>query len=81
MIRDCSDPDADCQATGTATLYSCVYQIDRPINGSGGRNQGIELSYQQPIWGGFGVIANYTYSDADSAAVTQYPATRRTRPT
>ena len=68
-----SDPDADCQAIGTATLYSCVYQIDRPINGAGGRIQGVELSYQQPIWGGFGVIANYTYSDADSAGGDPIP--------
>ena len=47
-------------------LYSCVYQIDRPVNGPGGNIQGVELSYQQPIAGGFGVIANYTYSDASS---------------
>ena len=38
-----SDPDADCQSIGTA-LYSCVYQIDRPINGPGGQIQGVELS-------------------------------------
>jgi iron complex outermembrane receptor protein len=62
-----SDPEPDCQATGTATIYSCIYQIDRPVNGSGGRNQGIELNYQQPIFGGFGIIANYTYSDASAA--------------
>jgi len=57
----------DCQATSQATIFSCIYQIDRPVNGSGGRNQGIELNYQQPIFGGFGVIANYTYSDASAA--------------
>ena len=60
-----SDPDADCQSIGTA-LYSCIYQIDRPVNGPGGQIQGVELAYQQPIWGGFGAIVNYTYSDADS---------------
>ena len=60
-----SDPEADCQSISTG-LYSCVYQIDRPVNGPGGNIQGVELSYQQPIAGGFGVIANYTYSDASS---------------
>jgi iron complex outermembrane receptor protein len=60
-----SDPDADCQSISTG-LYSCVYQIDRPVNGPGGNIQGVELSYQQPIAGGFGVLFNYTYSDAGS---------------
>jgi iron complex outermembrane receptor protein len=60
-----SDPDADCQSIGTG-LYNCVYQIDRPVNGPGGNIQGVELAYQQPIAGGFGVILNYTYSDASS---------------
>jgi iron complex outermembrane receptor protein len=60
-----SDPEADCQPIDTA-LYSCVYQIDRPVNGPGGQIQGIELAWQQQIYGGFGAIVNYTYSDANS---------------
>ncbi|HEY6125420.1 MAG TPA: TonB-dependent receptor, partial [Steroidobacteraceae bacterium] len=60
-----SDANADCQNIGTA-LYNCIYQIDRPVNGEGGDIQGVELSWQQPIFGGFGVIMNYTYSDASS---------------
>ncbi len=60
-----SDADADCQLL-SAGLYNCVYLIDRPINGKGGEIQGVELSYQQPIWGGFGAILNYTYADAES---------------
>jgi len=60
-----SDPDADCQNIGPA-LYGCIYQIDRPVNGPGGDIQGVEFSWQQPIVGGFGMIANYTYSDASS---------------
>jgi iron complex outermembrane receptor protein len=61
-----SDPDADCQSIATS-LYSCIYQIDRPVNGSGGKIQGVELSWQQPFGStGFGAIVNYTYSDADS---------------
>jgi iron complex outermembrane receptor protein len=67
-----SDPDADCQSISTG-LYSCVYQIDRPVNGPGGNIQGLELSYQQPIAGGFGVLFNYTYSDASSDAGDPVP--------
>ena len=29
-----------------------------------GRSKGLELGWQQPVWGGFGVDANYTYVDA-----------------
>jgi iron complex outermembrane receptor protein len=39
-----------------------TYQITSPIN-VGARNRGIELGYQQPIAGHFGVSANYTYAD------------------
>jgi len=71
-----SDPEADCQPIATS-LYSCIYQIDRPVNGSGGKIQGVELSWQQPIWGGFGAIVNYTYSDADSANGDPIPGNSR----
>jgi len=30
----------------------------------GGKIKGVELALTQPIWRGFGVQANYTYSDA-----------------
>ena len=52
-----------CSSAGT-NLWSCEFQITRPVNGSGGTNKGAEISWQQPIWGGFGFLANYTYSDA-----------------
>ncbi|MES2263005.1 MAG: TonB-dependent receptor [Pseudomonadota bacterium] len=32
-----------------------------------GRSRGIELGYEQPVWGGFGVQANYSYVDAKEA--------------
>jgi iron complex outermembrane receptor protein len=60
-----ADPDADCQSISTG-LYNCIYQIDRPVNGSGGKIQGVELSYQQPFANGFGAIVNYTFANADS---------------
>jgi iron complex outermembrane receptor protein len=40
------------------------FTITGPVNGPGGTNKGIELDWQQPLGYGFGVIANYTYSDA-----------------
>ncbi|CAM5205263.1 TonB-dependent receptor [Alishewanella longhuensis] len=39
--------------------------ITEPKNGLGGRVQGVEVSYQQ-AFGDFGLITNYTYTDAKS---------------
>ncbi|HEY2034580.1 MAG TPA: TonB-dependent receptor [Rhizomicrobium sp.] len=41
-------------------VYS-TYHITRPFNSSG-HDQGFEINLQQPIWGGFGFQANYTYA-------------------
>lgn len=41
-----------------------TYTISAPVN-SKGRITGVELAWQQPIWGGFGAAANYTYADAE----------------
>ncbi|MBD1581096.1 TonB-dependent receptor [Pseudoalteromonas sp. S16_S37] len=40
-----------------------LMSIDRPNNGAGGSIRGMELSYQQALAYGFGVIANYTFVD------------------
>jgi iron complex outermembrane receptor protein len=53
--------------SGGVNLYDCHFDITRPTNGAGGRNQGAEIAVQQPIWNGFGVQANYTYSDAKAS--------------
>jgi iron complex outermembrane receptor protein len=45
--------------TGTFDTYT----ISAPVNSSG-KVKGAELSYQQPLGMGFGVLANYTYADA-----------------
>jgi iron complex outermembrane receptor protein len=56
------------QGTATGTYYNnkrgtqTAYQITSPYNTSG-KNKGVELSYQQPVWNDFGVLANYTYAD------------------
>jgi iron complex outermembrane receptor protein len=58
------------QGTSSGTYYNnkrgtqTVYQITSPYNASG-RNKGVELSYQQPLWSSFGVLANYTYADGE----------------
>jgi iron complex outermembrane recepter protein len=31
------------------------------------KNKGLELSWQQPLWGDFGALANYTYADGHAA--------------
>lgn len=63
--------------TAPATYYNNTfkkfntYVIQSPTN-IGARNKGVELSYQQGLWGGFGVVGNYTYTDGkadDGAAV------------
>ncbi|HWW55864.1 MAG TPA: TonB-dependent receptor [Sphingopyxis sp.] len=60
-----SEP-AGCVAApgGNPNLFNCPYQINRRSNGDGGRNQGFEFQVSRPIWGGFGAVVNYTYSDA-----------------
>ena len=57
---------AGCVAAGGSNpnLFNCPYQINRRSNGDGGRNQGFEFQVSRPIWGGFGAVVNYTYSDA-----------------
>ena len=46
--------------------YSCLFTINQRVNGDGGTVKGVELSLLQPLGGGFGIQANYTYSDAEA---------------
>ncbi|WP_454882871.1 TonB-dependent receptor [Sphingomonas oryzagri] len=41
-----------------------TFRLTGPANGGGGTNKGFEVNWQQPLKWGFGLIANYTYSDA-----------------
>ena len=43
--------------------YMAPYVLTVPVNSSG-KVQGLELAYSQPVFGNFGVEANYTYTDA-----------------
>ena len=47
-------------------LYNCLFDINRRSNGSGGHNFGVELQLSRRLFGPFGAILNYTYSDAKS---------------
>ena len=57
----------------TNPLYNCLFDINRRSNGSGGRNVGVELQLSRRLFGPFGVIASYTYSDAKSDAGDPIP--------
>jgi iron complex outermembrane receptor protein len=59
-------PTAVCTPAGGTNLYNCPFTINQRSNGGGGKIQGLELSVTQPIWGGFGINGNYTYSDAEA---------------
>lgn len=56
-------PSALC-TTVSANLFNCPFAINVRANGGSGTLRGAEASLTQGIWGGFGVQANYTYSDA-----------------
>ncbi|HVK31311.1 MAG TPA: TonB-dependent receptor [Burkholderiaceae bacterium] len=43
--------------------YLADYVLTVPVNTSG-KVKGLELGYEQPLFGSFGVMANYTYTDA-----------------
>ncbi len=58
---------------GTNPLYNCLFDINRRSNGSGGHNFGVEVQASRKIWGPFGAIVNYTYSDAKSDAGDPIP--------
>ena len=62
-VQTATSPSLACTDVGV-DLFSCPFTLNERINGGGGEIQGVEFSVTQPIWGGFGVQANYTYTDA-----------------
>ena len=40
--------------------------VSQPISVTG-KSKGVELGWEQPLWGGFGANANYTFADAKEA--------------
>jgi iron complex outermembrane recepter protein len=76
-ISDDADPTAfeNLVATGACTSDGfCDYSILRPRNAGNGEIKGLTLSYQQPFGQtGFGVVANYTFADGETAAGNDLP--------
>ena len=76
-ISDDADPTAflNLVETGACTLDGfCDYSVLRPRNAGNGEITGINLSYQQPFGQtGFGVVANYTFADGETAAGNDLP--------
>lgn len=63
--------------SATNPLYNCLFDINRRSNGSGGRNFGVELQLSRRLFGPFGAILNYTYSDAKSDSGDPIPGNSR----
>ncbi|HEX5122057.1 MAG TPA: TonB-dependent receptor, partial [Rhodanobacteraceae bacterium] len=52
----------------------CDYSVLRPLNGGKATVKGMTLSYQQPFGDtGFGMYANYTYSDGETKSGQDLP--------
>jgi iron complex outermembrane recepter protein len=67
-----SAPAAAC-TTVAPNQFECPFVINVRSNGGGGKLKGVELGITQPIWGGFGLQANYTYSDATLDSGAPFP--------
>jgi iron complex outermembrane receptor protein len=65
-------PNALC-TTVSKNLFNCPFAIDVRANGGSGTLKGVEAALTQRIWGGFGVQANYTYSDASLDSGNPFP--------
>jgi iron complex outermembrane receptor protein len=50
----------------TTTNQIADFLVTSPYN-IAAKNQGMELAWQQPFWGGFGGLLNYTYADGHAA--------------
>lgn len=72
-----TNPANNCVLSGTASTYICDYRIGRPVNVTGGEDKGIEVNFQKPLWGGFGIQANYTYQQASSQSGVPIPGFSR----
>ena len=67
---------ARCTSAATPTspnLFNCLFDISLRSNGGGGHIEGAEFTLQAPIWNGFGVQTNYTYSHAKTQSGDPLP--------
>lgn len=67
-----SAPASACTTTAPNS-FECPFTINVRSNGGGGKLKGVELAATQPVWGGFGLQANYTYSDATLDSGDPFP--------
>src|SRR5690606_16162002 len=54
-----------------------TYQISRPYNGGSAQVKGLSVAYQQNYAYGFGLLANYTYADAEGSNGQDLPYNSR----
>ena len=66
QVQANTSPSLSCTAGPQPNTFICPFTINRRTNGGGGKIKGAELSIVKAIGGGFGVDANYTYSDAEA---------------
>lgn len=75
-VQSATSPNLACTpVVGQANTFNCPFTINQRSNGGGGEVKGAELSITKPIFGGFGVQGNYTYTDAESDAGDPLPGT------
>jgi iron complex outermembrane receptor protein len=55
------------------TTFVCPYSVTEPVDGGSAKVKGFAVSYQQPYAYGFGLKANYTYSDATTSGGGDMP--------
>jgi iron complex outermembrane recepter protein len=75
-VQSATSPALAC-TTVSANLFNCPFLINERSNGGGGRMEGFELQLTQPIWGGFGVTGNYTFTDAEADSGDPLPGASR----
>ena len=66
QVQANTSPSLSCTAGPQPNTFLCPFTINRRSNGGGGKIKGAELSIVKSIGAGFGVDANYTYSDAEA---------------
>ena len=59
--------------TTNPNLYDCEFAINRRANGGSGEIKGLEIIVQTPVFGNFGINANYSFSDAKTASGDPVP--------
>jgi iron complex outermembrane receptor protein len=64
------------QLLNTTTNQIAGFTVTSPFN-IAAKNKGVEVSWQQPLWGGFGALANYTYADGHTADGSQLVGSSR----